>query len=102
MPSRVEAIKIDDQQIYIMGKITGDIVSTIGGIVQTVFGIGEIIGGIGLGIGGTTLTGTGAGAIVGVPILVVSGAAVAQGTAITTSGVALFKSSLDNLGKDLG
>ena len=101
IPKNVEVIDIDDQKVYILGKVTGDIVSSISGTVRSVSGIMTIGAGIGGTVGGALASTTGAGALAGVPVMVVSGSAIAAGSVELAQGVGVVYSSLGNLGKDL-
>ena len=84
-----------------MGKVTGNIVSSIPDTVMSVSGIMTIGVGIGGTVGGALASTTGAGALAGVPVMVVSGSAIAAGSVELAQGVGVVYSSLGNLGKDL-
>ena len=101
IPKNVEVIDIDDQKVYILGKVTGDIVSSISDTVRSVSGIRTIGAGIGETVGGVLASTTGMGALAGVPVMVVSGSAIAAGSVELAQGVGVVYSSLGNLGKDL-
>ena len=92
-----EVLNINNQNFYILGKITGDIISIIEGILKTIFGIEIIMNGI----GGGLLGGLSVGPFAAVPVLIVSYSAVAKGVAYAAHGVNVLQSSFKNLQKDL-
>ena len=93
----VKLLNIQNHNFYLLGKITGDIISVIKGIIETIFGIGMIIGGIGTDL----LSGITMGPLVTIPVLVVSYSAVTAGSALAVQGYGVIRSSVSNLKNDL-
>ena len=90
----------DFESAYNAGRITGDIISTFVSMYEIVQGIIEIGGSIAFTTAGAALTATGAGAVVGAPVMVVSVEGVAVGAATATLGATTMLSSLQNLYDD--
>ena len=92
----VKLLNIQNHNFYLLGKITGDIISVIKGIIETIFGIGMIIGGIGTDL----LSGITMGPLASIPVLVVSYSAVTAGSALAVQGYGVIRSSVSNLKND--
>lgn len=90
-----------DEQAFLLGKVTGDVISIIAGavgIINEAATIGESIVITG---GGVVVTSTGALAPVGAAVTVVSVAGVAVGVAEVGAGIALITGGFGNLSEDI-
>ena len=100
-PKTLEATDVNNECIYRAGILTADVASMISGVIMTVLGISSIIGGSVTSVGGIAVTGTGVGALVGIPTIVVSSGVVVSGVVQSVSGVSLVYSSVKSFSGDL-
>ena len=100
-PKTLEATDVNNECIYRAGILTADVASMISGVIMTVLGISSIIGGSVTSVGGIAATGTGVGALVGIPTIVVSSGVVVSGVVQSVSGVSLVYSSVKSFSGDL-
>ena len=96
----IEDNMVTNDEWYFGGKTVGDAVGVVAGVVMAVAGIATIFGSFTVTIGGVVLSGTGVGAIVGVPAIAVSVAGVAEGAAMVTGGIAMMSAGEKNAGDD--
>ena len=100
-PKTLEATDVNNECIYRAGILTADVASMISGVIMTVLGISSIIGGSVTSVGGIAATGTGVGALVGIPTIVVSSGVVVSGVVQSVTGVSLVYSSVKSFSGDL-
>ena len=100
-PKTLEATDVNNECIYRAGILTADVALMISGVIMTVLGISSIIGGSVTSVGGIAATGTGVGALVGIPTIVVSSGVVVSGVVQSVSGVSLVYSSVKSFSGDL-
>ena len=91
----------DFESAYNAGRITGDVISTVVGIIELIKGFSDIGASVTLAAGGTLATATGVGAPVGVPAISVSVGGVVVGVAEVGVSLATLRSSLSNLYDDV-